>query len=121
MDSCIDEGPTFWQLEIPITRRLGRYCKKKQRKDSSPGLDKVTVEHLIGIPSIQLAQRFSAWLAAPYVPQRCVMATSDHNMTSSENSETSSESTLKKQTVRVADLIQANKDMEKVNGKKKNK
>jgi len=43
------------------------------------------------------------------------MATSDHNMTSSENSEISSEPTLKKQTVRVADLIQADKDIEKVN------
>jgi len=40
------------------------------------------------------------------------MATSDHNMTSSENSEISREPTLKKQTVRVAD-----KDMEKVNWK----
>jgi len=41
------------------------------------------------------------------------MATSDHNMTSSENSEISSEPTLKKQTVRVAGLIQTDKDMEK--------
>jgi len=40
------------------------------------------------------------------------MATSDHNMTSSENSKISSEPTLKKQTVRVADLIQADKDRE---------
>jgi len=35
-------------------------------------------------------------------------------MTSSENSEISSEPTLKKQTVRVADLIQADKGLEKV-------
>jgi len=32
------------------------------------------------------------------------MATSDHNMVDSENSETSSEATLKKQTVRFAEL-----------------
>jgi len=37
------------------------------------------------------------------------MATSDHNMTRSQNSEISSEPTLKKQTVRIADLIQADK------------
>ena len=48
-----------------------------------------------------------------------VMATSDHNMTSSENSEISSKPTLKKQTVWVADLIQADKGMEKVNWKVK--
>jgi len=42
------------------------------------------------------------------------MATSDHNMTNSENSEISSGPTLKKQTVRVADLIQADKDIEEV-------
>jgi len=45
------------------------------------------------------------------------MATSDHNMTSTENSEISSEPTLKKQTVWIADLIQADKGMEKVNWK----
>jgi len=45
------------------------------------------------------------------------MATSDHDMTSSENSEISSEPTLKKQTVRVADLTQADKNMEKVDQK----
>jgi len=47
------------------------------------------------------------------------MATSDHNMTSSKNSEISSEPTLKKQTVRVADVIQADKDMKQVNWKDK--
>jgi len=44
-----------------------------------------------------------------------VTATSDHNMTGSENSEISSEPALKKQTVPVTDLIPADKDVEKVN------
>jgi len=43
------------------------------------------------------------------------MATSDHNMAGSENSESNSKATLKKQTVWFADLIQVDKDMEKVN------
>ena len=41
-----------------------------------------------------------------------VMATSDHNMADSENSENSSEARLNKQTVRFADLIQDDEDME---------
>jgi len=48
-------------------------------------------------------------------PHYIVMATSDHNMFSSENSEINSEPTLKKQTVRIAYLRQADKDMDKVN------
>jgi len=42
---------------------------------------------------------------------RLVMVTSDHNMFSPENDEISSESTLKKQTVQVADWTQADKNM----------
>jgi len=42
------------------------------------------------------------------------MATSDHNMVDSENSEISSEPTLTKQTVRFADLIQDDEEMEEI-------
>jgi len=44
-----------------------------------------------------------------------VIATSDHNMVDSENSETSSsEATLKKQTVRFAELPRGEDDVEEV-------
>jgi len=42
------------------------------------------------------------------------MDTSDHNMADSENSENSSEATVIRQTVRFADLMQDEKDMEEV-------
>ena len=45
--------------------------------------------------------------------QKCVMVTSDHNMTGSENGENSSESTLKKWHVRIIILIQVEEGMEK--------
>jgi len=43
------------------------------------------------------------------------MVTSDHNITGLENGEKSSESTLKKQPVRIVNLIQTEEGMEKVN------
>jgi len=74
----------------------------------------VTLLGLYGAPIAIRRQRNCAPLAPLVMP---VMATSDHNMTGSENSENSSEPTLKKQTVQISDLIQADKDMEKVNRK----
>jgi len=64
---------------------------------------------------IKVAYMFASVKAITVKFLVCVMATSDHNMTSSKNSEISSEPTLKKQTVRVADVIQADKDMKQVN------
>jgi len=43
-----------------------------------------------------------------------VMATSDNHMVDSENSETNSEATLKKQTVRFAELPRDEDDVEEV-------
>ena len=43
------------------------------------------------------------------------MVTSDHNMTGLENGENSSEPTLKKQPVRIVNLIQTEEGMEKEN------
>jgi len=42
------------------------------------------------------------------------MVTSDHNMTGLENGENSSEPALKKQPVRIVNLIQTDKDIEEV-------
>jgi len=42
------------------------------------------------------------------------MVTSDHNMTGLENSENNSEPTLKKQSVRLVNLIQTDKDIEEM-------
>ena len=71
-------GPTLWELEAPITKQEVDSAKKNQDKDSSPGCDNITNKQLFKVPSIEIAQRLNAWLAAAYVPERCKLGVTDH-------------------------------------------
>jgi len=54
----------LWELEAPITKQEVDSAKKNQDMDSSPGCDYITNKQLFEVPSIEIAQRLNAWLAA---------------------------------------------------------
>ena len=65
------KNPPILELESPITVDEVNFAKKSSKKDTAPGLDNISVQDLIKIPSLELAQRFNVWLLGGDVPRRC--------------------------------------------------